>query len=204
MTRRIIVLIVGWLLVGFTIPVLIRIDLGVSPYDVLNTAIGRWLHIEPGTAAWLSAALLLSAAFVLGERPGIATFAGAFAVGALVNAGLWVLPDTLPLAVGVGLMAPLLLVLYLGVCCIILSALGAGPTEVFMLGLVRHGMSFNLSRWLIEAGCALVGAVFGGAIGVMTVVMVFGAGPLIAVLLPRVSARTGLPVPGQSAPVVSP
>ncbi|MEY4173881.1 MAG: hypothetical protein RI900_1046 [Actinomycetota bacterium] len=197
MTRRIAVLLVGWVLVGITIPVLIRIDLGVSPYDVLNTAIGRRLGIQPGTAAWLSAAALLSVAFLLGERPGIATFAGAFAVGAMVNAGLWLLPDTLPMVLRLGLIPPLLLVLYLGVCCIILSALGAGPTEVFMLGLVHHGMSFHLSRWLIEAGCALVGAAMGGAIGLITGVMVFGAGPAIAILLPRVSARVGLPIPGQ-------
>jgi uncharacterized membrane protein YczE len=197
MTRRIAVLLVGWVLVGITIPVLIRIDLGVSPYDVLNTAIGRRLGIQPGTAAWLSAAALLSAAFLLGERPGIATFAGAFAVGAMVNAGLWLLPDTLPMVLRLGLIPPLLLVLYLGVCCIILSALGAGPTEVFMLGLVHHGMSFHLSRWLIEAGCALVGAAMGGAIGLVTGVMVFGAGPAIAILLPRVSARVDLPIPGQ-------
>jgi uncharacterized membrane protein YczE len=197
MSRRIAVLLVGWVLVGITIPVLIRIDLGVSPYDVLNTAIGRHLGIQPGTAAWLSAAALLSAALLLGERPGIATFAGAFAVGAMVNAGLWLLPDSLPVVLRVGLIPPVLLVLYLGVCCIILSALGAGPTEVFMLGLVHHGMSFHLSRWLIEAGCALVGAAMGGAIGLITGVMVFGAGPAIAMLLPRVSARVGLPIPGQ-------
>lgn len=202
MTRRIVVLLVGWLLVGVTIPVLIRIDLGVSPYDVLNTAIGRWLDIQPGTAAWISATVLLGAALLLGERPGIATFAGAFAVGALVNLGLAMLPDSLPMALRIGLIPPLLLVLYLGVCCIILSALGAGPTEVFQLALVRHGMSLNVSRWVIEAGCALVGAVLGGAIGLMTMVMVVGAGPFIAGLLPRVSTRTGLPLPTrQSAPV---
>ncbi len=204
MTRRITVLLVGWLLVGVCVSVLIRIDLGVSPYDVLNTAIGRWLDIQPGTAAWISAVLLLGAALALGERPGVATFGGAFAVGALVNLGLALLPDALPMALRIGLIPPLLLLLYLGVCCIILSSLGAGPTEVFQLALVRHGMSLNVSRWVIEAGCALVGAVLGGAIGLMTMVMVVGAGPFIAALMPRVSARTGLPIPGTATAPVTP
>lgn len=196
MTRRIAVLLAGWLLVGGAIPVLIRIDLGVSPYDVMNTAIGKWLNVLPGTAAWLSAAILLGLALALGERPGVATFVGAFAVGALVNAGLTALPEALPMALRIALLAPTLVVLYLGVCCIILSGLGAGPTEVFMIALVRRGVSLHKARWAIEAGCAALGAVAGGAIGFVTVVMVFGAGPLIAAMMPRVAARTGLPVPG--------
>lgn len=59
-----------------------------------------------------------------------------------------------------------------------------------MLALHRRGLSLRVSRWLIEAACAGVGFVLGGPVGVLTVLLVTLAAPIIAALLPVVRRLT--------------
>lgn len=194
-TRRFLSLFGGWILVGAAISVIIRVDLGAAPYDVLNVGIGELLGVAPGTAMWLTGAVLVTVAWSLGERPGVATPAGFLAIGLIINVCLSTLPEVSDMRVRVILLVPALAALYVGVCLIIVSRLGAGPTEVFMLALTRRGLHLRLARWAIEIGCAVLGVVLGGPLGLLTVVIVFAAAPTISVLLPTVGRLTGLGAP---------
>ena len=194
-TRRFLSLFGGWILVGAAISVIIRVDLGAAPYDVLNVGIGELLGVAPGTAMWLTGAVLVTVAWSLGERPGVATPAGFLAIGLIINVCLSTLPEVSNIRVRVILLVPALAALYVGVCLIIVSRLGAGPTEVFMLALTRRGLHLRLARWAIEIGCAVLGVVLGGPLGLLTVVIVLAAAPTISVLLPTVGRLTGLGAP---------
>jgi uncharacterized membrane protein YczE len=194
-TRRFVSLIGGWLLVGMAISVIIRADLGAAPYDVLNVGVGTLLGVAPGTAMWLTGAVLVAVAWLLGERPGLATPVGFLAIGLIINLTLAAMPEVNTTLIRVMLLVPALAALYLGVCLIIVSRLGAGPTEVFMLALTRRGLHLRLARWAIEIGCAVLGVVLGGPLGAVTVIIVFAAAPTISVLLPRVGQLTGLEAP---------
>jgi uncharacterized membrane protein YczE len=183
---------VGWALVAIAISGLILIDFGVAPYDVLNVGVGELLGVAPGTAMWITGAVMVAVAWILGERPGAATPLGFLVIGFLINVTLEVLPDmeSAALAVRVAALAPALLGLYTGVCLIIVSGLGAGPTEVLMLALHDRGVGLRASRWVIEIGCAGIGWILGGPVGVLTVLLVTLAAPIIAALLPAVRRAT--------------
>jgi uncharacterized membrane protein YczE len=198
-TRRFLSLVGGWLLVGMAISVIIRVDVGAAPYDVLNVGVGTLLGVAPGTAMWLTGAVLVAVAWLLGERPGLATPAGFLAIGLIINQALATLPEVNTTLVRVVVLVPALAALYVGVCLIIVSRLGAGPTEVFMLALTRRGLHIRLARWAIEIGCAVLGVVLGGPLGALTVIIVLAAAPTISVFLPRVGRLTGLGVPSIAA-----
>jgi uncharacterized membrane protein YczE len=186
------VLVAGWLLIATSIVLLLRAGLGMAPYDVLNTGLANRLDMSPGTASWLACGALVLIALTMRSRPGIGTLLGAFAVGALINAGLDLVPTVDVTAQRYALLAFSLLPQYLGVCCIILSRGGKGPVELVTVGLMHKGMPLRHSRWLVEAACLLVGALLGGSIGVGTVLQLVASGPAIAALLPFVSRATGL------------
>ena len=174
---------------------IIRVDLGAAPYDVLNVGVGKLLSIAPGTAMWLTGAVFVVIAWSLGERPGVATPAGFLAIGLIINISLAALPEISDLFVRVALLVPALAALYVGVCLIIVSRLGAGPTEVFMLALTRRGLHLRYARWSIEAGCMVLGVVLGGPLGAVTVVILLAAAPTISALLPMIGRLSGLGSP---------
>lgn len=189
--RRVVVLVLGWALVAAAISVLITLDLGVAPYDVLNVGVGKLLGVATGTAMWVTGAVLVTAAWLLGVRPGPATPAGFVTIGMLINVFLNLLPNAVSGAAVIPLLVVAVAVLYAGVCFIVVSGYGAGPTEVFMLALHRRGAGLRVSRWVIEIGCAGLGWMLGGPVGPLTVLLVAVAAPLIAFLLPTAGRVLG-------------
>ena len=184
---RVALILLGWAFVAGAISVLIKLDLGVAPYDVLNTAIGERLNISVGTGMWITGTILVGVSWVLGVRPGVGTILGFFAIGIIINYLLDVLPELDSMVARGVLLGPSLVALYMGVCFIILSKVGAGPTEILMMALHKKGLSLSVSRWGIEAACAAVGGLLGGSLGVLTIIIVVVAGPTISYLLPRTS-----------------
>jgi uncharacterized membrane protein YczE len=74
------------------------------------------------------------------------------------------------------------------------AGLGPGPRDGLMTGLVaRTGRSVRLVRTSIELGVLVVGALLGGSVGVGTVVYAFSIGPLVHVLLPRLTVAPPRP-----------
>jgi uncharacterized membrane protein YczE len=191
LVRRALLIVLGWVFVAGAISLLIQLNLGVAPYDVLNTAVGTKLGVSPGTGMWITGSVFVAGAWALGVRPGVGTVAGFFSIGAIVNQLLGVIPEITYGPLRFGVIIPALLVLYVGVCLIIISNFGAGPTEVLMLALHKKGMKLTVARWGIESSCAVLGAVLGGEIGVLTILIVVVAGPCIASLLPKVTKIVG-------------
>ena len=66
--------------------------------------------------------------------------------------------------------------------------LGPGPRDGLMTGLVRRtGGSVRLVRTSIEVAVVATGWLLGGTLGLGTVVYALAIGPLVQVLLPRLS-----------------
>lgn len=183
--RRGAALIAGWLLIALSIVLLVRVRMGMAPYDVLNTAIAARLGVATGTASWLACAVLVLLAALLGARPGIGTVAGAFVVGGMINVGLAATSDVQTPSVRLCLFVVALGLMYSGVCGIVVSQVGAGPTELVTIGLLRRGVSVRTARWSVEGGCLLIGAALGGSFGPGTIVIMLVSGPVLAFLLPR-------------------
>jgi uncharacterized membrane protein YczE len=68
------------------------------------------------------------------------------------------------------------------------AGLGPGPRDGLMTGLVRRtGRSIRAVRTTIEVTVLVAGAALGGTVGVGTVVYALSIGPLVHLLLPRLT-----------------
>ena len=190
MPRRLVQLLAGLVLYGFSMGLLVRAQLGVIPWDVLHQGLAGRLGLSMGTVVIGLSLLLLLLWIPLRERPGIGTLANAVVVGLALDATLALLPpvEAMPLQVvlvlaGVALNA-VATAAYIGV------HLGPGPRDGLMTGLVRRtGGSVRVVRTSIEAVVVLAGWLLGGTVGLGTVLYALAIGPLVQPLMPRLSVR---------------
>lgn len=196
--RRLVQLYAGLVLYAVSMALLVRSGLGVMPWDVLHQGLARQLGWSLGVVTMVVGALVLLAWVPLRERPGLGTVSNVVVIGLALDAALAVVPEpsSLPLrAVLVGLGIALNAVAtaaYIGV------HLGPGPRDGLMTGLVRRsGRSVRLVRTSIEVAVVGVGWLLGGTLGVATVLYALAIGPLVHVLLPRLSVH----LPGTPAGV---
>ena len=190
LTRRLVQLSAGLVLYGITLGLLVRAELGVTPWDVLHQGLARQFGVSIGTVVIVVSLLLLLVWIPLRERPGLGTISNALVVGLVLNATLAVLPpiEAMPLRVllvltGVFLNA-VATAAYIGV------HMGPGPRDGLMTGLVRRtGGSVHVVRTSIEVTVVLIGWLLGGTVGLGTVLYALAIGPLVQFLLPRLSVR---------------
>jgi uncharacterized membrane protein YczE len=196
-TRRLVQLFVGLALYGVSLALLVRAGLGLAPWDVLHQGLAERLDATVGQMVIAVSFVVLLAWIPLRERPGFGTVANALLVGAFVDLTMLVLPDA-----GTGPVAVLMLVtgvllnglataLYIG------AALGSGPRDGLMTGLVRRtGRSVRLVRTALEGSVLLLGWLLGGTVGIGTVAYALAIGPLAHALLPVFTVR---PAPRRAA-----
>jgi uncharacterized membrane protein YczE len=140
-------------------------------------------------------ALVLLAWIPLRERPGLGTVSNVVVLGLALDGTLAVLPPSLPLAARIALVPAGILLNAAATAAYIGVHLGPGPRDGLMTGLVRRtGRSVRLVRTSIEVAVVALGWLLGGTLGVATVLYALGIGPLVHVLLPRLSVNLERPV----------
>lgn len=176
----------GLALYGLSIAVLIRSELGVMPWSVLDQGISRSTGISVGTSTIVVGALVLLVWIPLRQRPGVGTVSNVVVIGLALDASLALLPGADSLALRLALV-PLGIVLNaVATAAYIGARLGPGPRDGLMTGLVRRtGGSVRRVRTTIEVVVVLAGVLLGGTLGVATVLYAVGIGPLVQALLPR-------------------
>ena len=97
----------------------------------------------------------------------------------MVNLVLRAVPERDALALRVPFLLGGILIIAVAICLVVTTELGAGPTEVMMLGLVNRGLGVVPARWISDGTPLVVGAALGGSIGVGTVVFALGMGPMV-------------------------
>lgn len=187
----------GAVLIGVGAAAMISAGLGVTPWDVLTTAVSDRADVSVGVAgAALSIAVyLLCAPF--GRLPGWGNLVLLVGVSAAVDAGLAVLGEPEVLAGQALLYAAGVPVVCFGVALIVRADIGVGPLEMVMLVATDRSVPLVPARVVIEATTLTVGWSLGGALGLGTAGFALSAGPLIAGSLrllggqPRGGARRG-------------
>lgn len=178
--RRVLQLLAGLFFYGFSIGLMIRAGLGVSPWDVL----GQGTSIQTGIAFGLVTNLIGLAVLLLWvplrQKPGAGTVLNVLLVGpsaevalALVSepAQLWA--RILMFAAGLGLLA-VATGLYIG------ARMGPGPRDGLMTGLhARFGWPLWAVRTGIEVTVLAIGWALGGAVGLGTVAFALLIGPMV-------------------------
>ncbi|GAA3176701.1 membrane protein [Blastococcus jejuensis] len=186
--HRLIQLYAGLVLYGVSMALIIRSALGNMPWDVLHQGLAGRMGWSIGAVSILVGALVLLCWIPLRQRPGLGTVSNVVVIGLAVDATLALVPAPSPLPLRVGLLVAGVLLNAVATAAYIGVHLGPGPRDGLMTGLVRRtGRSVRLVRTSIEVAVVATGWLLGGTLGVGTVVYAVAIGPLVQVLLPRLS-----------------
>ncbi|MET0765971.1 MAG: hypothetical protein ABWY29_13990 [Blastococcus sp.] len=202
LTRRLVQLYAGLVLYGASMALLVRSSLGVMPWDVLHQGLARQVGWSLGTMTVVVGAVVLLAWIPLRQLPGLGTVSNVVVIGLAVDATLVVLPAPSSLTARVAFVVAGVLLNAVATAAYIGVHLGPGPRDGLMTGLVRRtGGSVRLVRTSIEATVVLTGWLLGGTLGLATVVYALAIGPLVHILLPRLSlAPAGVEISADAAP----
>ncbi|MDR2256082.1 MAG: hypothetical protein LBE25_08815 [Arthrobacter sp.] len=197
---RLTALVIGLVLYGFSISLMNRAAVGISPWDVLSQGVSLQTGIPFGMVTNLIGAAVLLLWWPLKQKPGIGTVLNVLLIGTSAQAGLWLLPPVESLWIRIPMFAAGLLLLAVASGLYIAPRLGPGPRDGLMTGLnQRFGWPIWIARTSIEVCVALIGFALGGNLGVGTVVFALLIGPLCQRTLPWFAAR----IPGGRAPSAS-
>jgi uncharacterized membrane protein YczE len=116
---------------------------------------------------------------------GFGTIAGSFAIGTMIDPLVRVVPNVDHLALRLVFMVLGVVIIAASICVVISSGFGAGPMEMVMLGLIRHGMGVVPARLLTDGVPFAVGLALGGSFGVGTLLFVLTMGKLVKFGLAR-------------------
>jgi uncharacterized membrane protein YczE len=200
--HRLLQLYAGLAVYGLSMALIIRSTLGNMPWDVLHQGLANRLDWSIGTVSVVVGALVLLAWIPLRQRPGLGTVSNVLVIGVAVDAALAVVPAPSSMPVRLGLLGAGVLLNAVATAAYIGVHLGPGPRDGLMTGLVRRtGWSVRLVRTSIEVGVVVTGWLLGGRLGLGTVLYAVAVGPLVQVLLPRLSlSPASTPTPPADAP----
>jgi len=179
--RDFLVIQIGFALFGLSIALMIRSNVGTTPWAVLEVALSQLTGIRPGRMSIIVGAVVLVGALALREKIGWGTLSNILFIGLWEDMFLAYIPsveDRL-LAQGAMLFTAIFMMgiasaVYIGVNA------GAGPRDSLMLAVHRtSGMSIRLGRALIEVIVVTVGWLLGGPLGFGTVIFAFLIGPAV-------------------------
>lgn len=183
--RRVLQLLVGVFCYGFSISMMIRAGLGVSPWDVLGQGTSLQSGLSFGLASNLIGIGVLLLWIPLRQRPGVGTVVNALAVGPSAEVGLLLISPQTALPGQVLLFAGGLVLLALATGLYIGARMGPGPRDGLMTGLHhRLGWPVWVVRSGIEVSVLAVGWILGGTVGLGTVAFALLIGPMVNRTLP--------------------
>jgi uncharacterized membrane protein YczE len=184
MSTRVVRLIVGLVLYGFTMALMVQSSLGLDPWDVFHEGLTHHVPLTFGQVVIVVGAIVLLLWIPLRQRPGIGTVLNVVIIGLAADAGIALVYAPEPLwarialllvgVVGNGLAGAL----YIG------AELGPGPRDGLWVAIVdRTGVSIRAARTGIEVTVLVTGFLLGGTVGLGTVLYALAIGPLVQLFL---------------------
>ena len=179
---RLLQLVVGLAILGVALYLVLRADIGLSPWDALAMAISYHLPITYGQAVQLIGAVVLVIALLLKEKIGLGTLGDVLIVGSVID--LMIAWDPVPVCETVfGICAVMVIAMFLlgvGMFLYMRAALSCGPRDAMTVGVAKRlkKLSVGTTQSLIMVVVAAAAFFMGGPIGVGTVVVAVLAGPV--------------------------
>ncbi|UQA97216.1 membrane protein YczE [Streptomyces halobius] len=184
--RRLLQLYAGLVFYGVSMGLMLRAELGLEPWSVLNQGISRHTGLSIGTVTIVSGALILLLWIPLRQRPGLGTVSNVVILGLVMDGTLALVPEAGPLGVRVPLLAFAIVLNGAATGLYISARFGPGPRDGLMTGLHRRtGRPLRLVRTDIEVTVLAAGFLLGGSVGVGTVGYALAIGPLAQFFLRR-------------------
>jgi len=179
--RDFIVIQCGFALFGLSIALMIRANVGTTPWAVLEVALSQLTNIRPGRMSIIVGFAVLVLALLLREKIGWGTLANIMFIGLWEDMFLSYIPavhDQLLLQ-GVMLFTAIFMMGFASAIYIGVEA-GAGPRDSLMLAVHRTTkLSLRLGRAIIEIIVVLIGWWLGGPLGIGTLIFAILIGPAV-------------------------
>ena len=175
-----------WLVAGVAVSALgitmmLRANVGLEPWSVLQQGLAQTAGITYGTASMIVGAAAIGTAMLCGESFGIGTVVDIVLCAVCIDGLLWLdwIPQMHSLSSGISMLLAGMELLAIGTWMYMKSALGAGPRDALMVALARKtGRSVGLCRASVEIVVIIAGFLLGGQVGIGTVIAAFGLGSL--------------------------
>ena len=188
MPRRLFQLFFGLVLYGASMALMLRAALGLDPWDVFHQGLAEQVGFSIGQVVNLVGLVVLLLWIPLKQRPGVGTLANVVLIGTAMDMTLSVLPPIEGLVLQVAALVVSVVANGIAGALYIGAGLGPGPRDGLMTGLARRtGWSLRLVRTGIELTVLGLGWLFGGTVGVGTLLYAFTIGPLVQFFLPMVT-----------------
>lgn len=161
--------------------------LGIGPWDVLHVGLYQHFGLTIGTWGIITGfIIILATAIVLKKWPKIGTWLNMLLLGVFIDIFNWLLPEFATLGAQMIIFVLGVIVMGYGVGIYISPNIGAGPRDSLMLVLVeKTGASIKKVRTTLEVAVAVVGWLFGGPIGIGTVLIALFLGQMVHYTLPQ-------------------
>lgn len=189
--RRIILVVLAVIVMGFALSLLLLVDLGADPCTMMNKAISERLSLSIGNWQAIFNTVLLIFVIIFGGRNlGIGTLANMFLVGYSIDFFSWVWSKTLPLemfdlwSVKIIVFIPALLIFVIAAAVYMDVDLGTAPYDAIPYIIAKHlpKIRFRTIRIAFDFATVLIGVLCGGALAIVTVLMAILLGPAIGVV----------------------
>lgn len=179
--RDFLVIQIGFALFGLSIAMMIRSNLGTSPWAVLEVALSALTGIRPGRMGIIVGFVVLVGALALREKIGWGTIGNILFIGLWEDMFLEMIPSIennlwlqFILLLSAIFMMGIASAIYIGVDA------GAGPRDSLMLAVHRTtSLSLRLGRAIIELIVVAVGWLLGGPLGIGTLIFALLIGPAV-------------------------
>lgn len=181
-------LVAGLAMFGVGVALMVRSELGLSPWEVLHQGISFKTGILLGTVGIIVGFVVLFGWIPLREKLGVGTVANVVLIGIVIDLSLWRLPAEFEgLLARSALLVGGVVLIGVGTSLYIGAGLGPGPRDGLMTGIAKRGFPIGVVRTGIELSVLAAGWLLGGTVGIGTVLFAFGVGPIVQVTLPHLT-----------------
>lgn len=199
--RRLTAVILAVITMGFALSWLVLVDLGTDPCTSMNLAIAEKLGMSIGNwQALLNVILFVFVVFLGRDYIGFGTLANMFLVGYSLDFFSWLWEKLLPvglfdsMAWRIGVLIPALAVFVVAAAVYMDVELGTAPYDAIPLIFSRYHakIPFRVVRMAYDFLIIVIALCFGAKIGVVTILMAFTLGPVIALVGEKLSGFLGV------------
>ena len=177
--RRLVQLLVGLFLYGWSMAMMVRSGLGLDPWDVFHYGLAKHVPLTFGQVTIVVGALVLLAWIPLRQRPGIGTVLNIFVIGLSADFGLGIMSQPHNIVARIALLLGGIVLNGLAGALYVGAHLGPGPRDGLWVAITRrYGWSIRLVRTVIELSVLVIGWLMGGTVGVGTVLYALSIGHL--------------------------
>ncbi|WP_251028929.1 YitT family protein [Bacillus sp. ISL-18] len=179
--------VIGNLCIGIAVSLLRLSHFGTDPFSTMNLGVSGFLHVSFGVYQLIFNLFLLIIQFIFVRNAiGFGTIVNMVGIGFIsdlfVNGYHVLFGSSLLFITKILFLLIAVVLIGIGVALYMTSDLGISPWDAMPLviqKLSRNKLPFVLARMMADVISVVIGFSFGAIVGIATVIMAFGTGPLV-------------------------